>query len=662
MSTKTKIRGITIELDGDMTGLKKSLKDVNGSIYNTQKQLKDVERLLKMDPGNTELIRQKYQLLEKSIAENEEKLKSLKKAEEEVQKQFQEGKISQEQYDALQREIIATENELERLEIQAEEAGNALNGIDGKKLEKVASAAENVANKTKLISAAAGGAVAGMVGMAVKAGKAADDLNTLAKQSGFSTDQIQKWEYASDRIDVSVDDIVSSAKKMKKNMISTSSEVTNAWATLGVSVKDANGDLRDSNTVFEETVLALSKVQNETERDTLAMTLFGKSADSLAGIIDDGGAALQQFGEEAEEAGLILSQDTLDSANEFNDAIDELKAKATGTFAEVGTEIAEMLLPYLDDISNMIENVLSWIKNLDEDQLKMIMTILMVVAAISPMAKGLSSLITIITFMSGTVIPALGAAFSFIAANPIVLLIAAIVALVAIIATKGDEIQERLQKVDDFLQGVFTKDWTEQFGVLGNILNGFFDIVKTIWDSIKLIFDGIIDFIRGIFTKDWERAWGGVKKIFKGVFDGLTGIAKAPINGIIAILNGAISGINKMISGINKIKVDVPSWVPLLGGRSLGFNIRTIGKIPYLADGGVLSRGSAIVGEAGPELLTMQGNSAVVQPLTNHTRTTNMGGINITIYSAPGQNVEELAELVSEKISDTVARQEAVFA
>lgn len=188
----------------------------------------------------------------------------------------------------------------------------------------------------------------GLSALTLKSALAADDLNTLAKQSGFSTADIQKWQYASDLIDVSIDDIVKSAAKMKKNMISTSSTTVDAWNQLGIKVKDSNGQLRNSTTVFYETLTALSKVQNETERDTLAMTLFGKSADSLAGIVDDGGAALQELAGKAEKAGVILSQDTLDSANALNDKVDILKATVKGFAGKVGSELAGRASKALD--------------------------------------------------------------------------------------------------------------------------------------------------------------------------------------------------------------------------------------------------------------------------------------------------------------------------
>lgn len=192
----------------------------------------------------------------------------------------------------------------------------------------------------------------GLSALTLKSALAADDLNTLAKQSGFSTADIQKWQYASDLIDVSIDDIVKSAGKMKKNMISTSKTTIAAWDQLGIKVKDGNGHLRNSTTVFYETLTALSKVQNETERDTLAMTLFGKSADSLAGIVDDGGAALQELAGKAEKAGVILSQDTLDGANALNDKVDTLKATVKGFAGKVGSELAGRASKALDIVGS----------------------------------------------------------------------------------------------------------------------------------------------------------------------------------------------------------------------------------------------------------------------------------------------------------------------
>lgn len=171
-----------------------------------------------------------------------------------------------------------------------------------------------------------------------------------------------------------------------------------------------------------------------------------------------------------------------------------------------------------------------------------------------------------------------------------------------------DFVKQKFNEFREFLSGIFTRDWTKNFGVIGKVFNAFFKSISDIWNSIKLIFKGIIDFVAGVFTGDWKRAWEGIKNIFKGVFDGLSGIVKSPINGIIAILNGLIGGVatavNAVAKMLNKLKVTIPSWVPGIGGKSIGFNLPTWspGKIPYLAKGGVIDHPTlAMRGEDGKE-------------------------------------------------------------
>lgn len=642
-----KIRGITIQLDGDTTGLSKSLQDVNKEIKNTQGQLKDVEKLLKLDPKNTELLRQKQELLTKAIKESGDKLETLKKAEETMKSQGVDQ--NSEQFMALQREIVATENELKSLTKEADNTVSAFDKIKGA-TDKIAQGAKNVADKTKGLSLAGGAVATGILATGRNAIKTADDLETMSARTGLSTDTLQKFAYASDMVDVSTEELASAMTKMKKQM----GENPAAFEALGVSVTNADGTFRDLESVFYDSLAALSQIGGETERDLAAMDLFGKSADTLATIIDDGGESLQAYGEKAAEMGLILSEDTIGKLTSTGDTIDEMKARTMSTLVEVGAELLENLAPAIEFIVEKIGEVITWLGTLDSDTLNTILIVAGVIAAISPLASLIGGI--------STAIGVLSSAISFLVENPIVLLIAAIVGLVTLIATKGDQIQAILQKVDNFLKSIFVKDWSEQFGALGDLLNGFFAVVSGVWDSIKKVFDGIIDFVRGVFTGDWKRAWEGVKEIFSGVFNALLTIAKAPLNLLIGLVNGLIDGLNFLIRGINKIGFDVPDWVPLIGGKKFGFNLKEIGKIAYLAQGGILQAGQAIVGERGPELLSMSSQGAIVQPLTNNTTNHNIAGITLNVYGAAGQDIHELADIIMDEIGDATRRQEAAFA
>ena len=138
----SRIKGLVVTIDGETTGLDKALKNVNGTIRETQSKLKDVERLLKLDPSNTELLSQKQKTLKESISATKEKLDALKTAQEQAKSQMESGDLGKDKYDALQREIVATEEELKRLAKEAANANETLNKIDS-----VGKTLENVGNK-----------------------------------------------------------------------------------------------------------------------------------------------------------------------------------------------------------------------------------------------------------------------------------------------------------------------------------------------------------------------------------------------------------------------------------------------------------------------------------------------------------------------------------
>ena len=177
-----RIKGITIEIGGDTTKLQTALKGVNTQVKSTQQQLKDVEKLLKLDPGNTELLAQKHRLLGEAVAATKEKLETLKTAAEQANTALANGDISKEQYDALQREIIETEKDLEALEKQANESATALQGI-GAKGEKLKTVGDNISNVgTKLLPVTAGVTALGTA--AVKT--AADFDSAMSKVAAVS--------------------------------------------------------------------------------------------------------------------------------------------------------------------------------------------------------------------------------------------------------------------------------------------------------------------------------------------------------------------------------------------------------------------------------------------------------------------------------------------
>lgn len=177
MSAGRNIKGITVEIGGDTTGLQKALNGVNGEIKHTQSQLKDVERLLKLDPSNTVLLAQKQRLLTNEISGTKEKLETLKIAAEQANEQLASGEITQEQYDALQREIIDTERRLNSLETQAATTNATL-----AKIEVVGTKLENVGSKITSVGKTVSVASAAVTGLGVAAVSTAADFDSSMSQ------------------------------------------------------------------------------------------------------------------------------------------------------------------------------------------------------------------------------------------------------------------------------------------------------------------------------------------------------------------------------------------------------------------------------------------------------------------------------------------------
>lgn len=262
----SRIKGITVEIGGDTTGLDKALKSVNTTIKNTQSSLKDVNKLLKLDPSNTELLSQKQKLLKDAIGATKEKLDSLKAAQEQAKAQLESGELGQDKYDALQREIIETEEELKRLQEQAATTSTSLAKIDevGQKMESVGNSIAGAGKSMMPLTLAIGGvgtaAVktaadfdAGMSQVAAISGATGDDLEALrdkAREMGSKTkfsasEAASAMEYMAmagwktgDMLG-GIEGIMNLAAASGEDLATTSDIVTDALTAFGLSAEDS---------------------------------------------------------------------------------------------------------------------------------------------------------------------------------------------------------------------------------------------------------------------------------------------------------------------------------------------------------------------------------------------------------------------------------------
>lgn len=620
------IKGITIQFNGDTTNLDKALREINNSTRSLDKELKQVNNALKFNPTNVELWRQKQELLTQKVEETKNKVDVLKQAQAQMDASGVD-KNSQE-YRKLQREIIVAENQAKNFENQLRQVGNVNLKAASEQVKEMGSKLTAAGEAMKGVSMAAAGVVAGLGAVSVKAGKAADDLNTMSKVTGIGTQELQKYSYAADLVDVSVEAIAGANKKLAKNAYAAangSKTQAAAFEAIGVSVTDANGNLKDSEQIFQEVITALGSMTNETERDALAQKLMGKSAAELNPLIEDGGETYKKVAETLKQYDLdYVDQDTLDKANAFNDSLDTMKLIGTVAIQQVGSELAATLAPALEKVVDLVGRFANWLTDLDPKVLTIIGSIAGVLAVLAPLLIGLGKLatgISAIIRLAGII----GPVISGLSIGPlagIVLAIGAVIAIGVLLYKNWDKIKATAKKVGEAIKNT----WNNVKESVTTAITNLKEKVTRAWDTIKT---------------STKNAWNSIKDAIVSPFKK----AKEKIDSIIDTIKGWFPiDIGDLFAGIKLPHFDI-QW------SSIGWGDVTIDypsgfDIDWYKTGGIFNSPSLIgVGEAGAE---------AVVPLDKFwDKLDNMQGgpITINVYPSAGMNETELARKVEQALA-----------
>jgi len=669
-----RIQGITVEIGGDTTKLTTALKKVNGEIKNTQSQLKDVEKLLKLDPSNTELLSQKQRLLNQAVEETKEKLDALKNASEQANAALEQGTITKEQYDGLQREIIETESALENLEKQAGEAAVAFQKISeaGTALQSVGDKVSDVGKKllpvTGAVTALGTAAVktaadfdAAMSQVAAVSGATGEDLEALrekAREMGsktkFSASEAAEamnymamagWK-TSDMME-GIEGIMNLAAASGEELSTTSDIVTDALTAFGLTAKDsghfadilaaassnANTNVSMMGETFkycapiagalgfsaEDTAEAIGLMANAGIKSSQAGTALRTIMNNLAGEVKfcgenigevtiattnaDGSmrelsailaecrvafnglteseaasAAESLVGKNAMSGFLALMQAAPADVEKLSTAIsncdgtsgqmaatmqDNLAGQMTilkSQLEELAISFGELLMPVIRDIIGWIQGLVDKLNGMDDGTRKVILTVAAFAAALGPVlivvGKVISSVGTILTLIPKLAPLLTGVKTAFAAlnatmlANPIMLIITAITALVA------------------------------AFIYLWNNCDGFRQFWIDLWEKIKEVFNNIKEFITGFAKKAFE--WG--KDLVMGLVNG--------IKNCIGAVGDAVKGVAEKIKSFLHFSVpdegpltEYESWMPdFMKGLAKGIE-RSKGLVADAVDG-----------------------------------------------------------------------------
>ena len=278
----SRIQGITVEIGGDTTKLQNALKGVNGQIKSTQSQLKDVNKLLKLDPGNTELLAQKHKLLAEAVSETKEKLATLKTAAEQANTALANGEISQEQYDALQREIVETEQDLKNLETQANQSATAVQKIatTGEKLKTVG---DNISSAgQKLLPVTAGVTALGTASVTTAA-NFESSMSQVQATMGITKDAMSTVNGQSVN---TMDTLSKLAKKMGAETAFSASECAEALNYLALAGYDTEQMCNTLPTVLNLAAAGDIALADASDMVTDAMSALGMGVDEAETMVD----------------------------------------------------------------------------------------------------------------------------------------------------------------------------------------------------------------------------------------------------------------------------------------------------------------------------------------------------------------------------------------
>ena len=549
------IKGITIEFQGDTTKLDKALRQIKNSTKDIDAELKQVNKALKFNPTSVELWRQKQDLLKQKIKETETNLKELKN----IQAQMDANGVDKnsEAYRRVSREIIEAESKLKTFNAELRKVGQVNLRAMSEQFRDMGNKLTAAGQAMRGLSTTAAAVVASIGAVTVKSGKWADDINTMSKVYSIGTKELQQYSAAAELVDVDVETIAKSHVKLEKTMMSASKGTgssAEAFEKLGVDITNADGSLRDGDAVWQDTIAALGKMENETERDAIAMQLMGKSAAELNPLIEDGGETYKNVADTLAKYNLdFIDQETLDQANAFNDSLDTIKAVGMVAFQQLGTQLAAYLAPAMEKVVDLVGQIAGWFANLSPETQALIAGIASFVAVLAPLLIGLGKVsfaISSIMSLLSTLGPAIGALMSG-SLLPIIAIVAGVIAIGVALYKNWDLVKAKALALKASIVSTF---------------NSLKASVAATWNAIK------------------------------------TAIT-TPINAAVNIVKSAIAKIKSIINGarLSLPKIKLPHF-KLSGKLSLNPPSVPHLSVSWYKQGGIFDNPSIIgVGEAGPE-------------------------------------------------------------
>lgn len=575
--------GAGITLDGEKE-FKQALQDIGKNMAVLKSEMGKATAAFDANGNSVESAAAKTEIYNKQIDEQKKKIEVIKDALQNASKEYGENsnkvKDWQIKLNNAEAELSKTESALNGVQDELKETGDSADEAGGK-FDKFAGIMGKVGTAVvagvAAIGTAAAGAATALAGMTVGAAQAADDILTLSTQTGISTDDLQKFQYASGLVDVELTTLTKSMAKQIKSMSSAadgSKTAVEAYDKLGVSVTNADGSMRDGQTVYWEVIDALGGMTNETERDALAMQLLGKSAQELNPLIEAGSGKLQELGAQAEAAGAVMSGDTLNAFGAFDDQLQFLQGGVGAAKNALGTVLLPVLTELAGTGTDLLGQFTSGIQAANGDMVKISEVIGTTLgSAISTLMEKLPEFLEygmqIISSVANALIenlPTLISAVMEIGTNITMQLL--------------DAIPEILQAGVDILMAIvdgITKSLPE---LIPAVVKAIMAIVQGIIDNLPKLLEAALKIIMALA----EGILKSLPELIKALPAIITGIVKFVIGAIPQIIEAGIQLLISLVEALPEIITAIVEAIPLIID---GIVDAFMDNIPLIIDAGI---------------------------------------------------------------------------